>query len=191
MKRKYLAIGVSILVVVLLVLGSLSNVVGYQSLQSSDVNDSPLFSIRIKKAINKADEGSIISNYLDKNSDINLQIPTVDSKIILVRNLVDTLTKMNKREIDRLQRYLSLQYYRTECGKIDVAHVIFLLKHYQSNNNEMNMYQINVQNDIQNKPFSSQVYTYCPIQCLYFNILVLIALSFIYLLRLFTISFCY
>jgi hypothetical protein len=38
MKRKWLAVGVSICAVVLLVLGSLSNVVGYQTVQSSNLS---------------------------------------------------------------------------------------------------------------------------------------------------------
>jgi anionic cell wall polymer biosynthesis LytR-Cps2A-Psr (LCP) family protein len=38
MKRKWLAVGISIIAVVLLILGSLSNVVGYQTVQSSNQN---------------------------------------------------------------------------------------------------------------------------------------------------------
>ena len=42
----------SICAVVLLVLGSLTNVVGYQSVKSTTVNDSPLFNMRTQRATN-------------------------------------------------------------------------------------------------------------------------------------------
>jgi len=57
---KYPLIGVSIIAVVLLVLSSLTNVIGYQTVKSTIVNESPLFNIRIKRAINN-ERGSQIS----------------------------------------------------------------------------------------------------------------------------------
>ncbi len=59
--NKYPLIGVSILAVVLLVLGSLSNVVGYQSIQSSGVNDSPLFVISSNKTSPAGQRFSLIN----------------------------------------------------------------------------------------------------------------------------------
>jgi hypothetical protein len=54
---------VSICAVVLLVLGSLSNVVGYQTVMSTSVNDSPLFQTRTQKATNQQ-QNSINPQYL-------------------------------------------------------------------------------------------------------------------------------
>jgi hypothetical protein len=62
-KRKWLVVGIGIIAVVLLVLGSLSNVVGYQSATSTSTTKSPLFSIRTQKAINKG-SNILTSNYL-------------------------------------------------------------------------------------------------------------------------------
>jgi len=50
--NKYHLIGVSICAVVLLVLGSLSNVVGYQSDKSMTTYDSPLFQLRLQNRLN-------------------------------------------------------------------------------------------------------------------------------------------
>jgi Zn-dependent metalloprotease len=56
---------VSLCAVILLVLGSLSNVVGYQSVKST-VSESPLFDFRTQKAVNRMSESILTSNYLGK-----------------------------------------------------------------------------------------------------------------------------
>ena len=66
-------IGVSICAVVLLVLGSLSNVVGYQSVKST-VNDSPLFQTRTQRATNQQ-QNIITSQYLGKGKGNLLHFP--------------------------------------------------------------------------------------------------------------------
>ncbi|MCJ7698445.1 MAG: hypothetical protein MUO73_08980 [Thermoplasmata archaeon] len=64
--NKYPLIGISIIAVVLLVLGSLTNVVGYQSVKSTVLSDSPLFSVRTKRAINQVGGDTLTFNYLGK-----------------------------------------------------------------------------------------------------------------------------
>jgi len=56
-------IGVCICAVVLLVMGSLSNVVGYQSVKSSTVNDSPLFKTRTQRMLHHR-QTMITTHYL-------------------------------------------------------------------------------------------------------------------------------
>ncbi len=63
-------IGVSICAMILLVLGSLTNVVGYQSVKST-VNDSPLFQTRTQRATNQQ-RNFITSQYLGKGKTGNL-----------------------------------------------------------------------------------------------------------------------
>jgi hypothetical protein len=58
--------GLSICVMVLLVLGSLNTVVGYQSVKPT-ANDSPLFQIRTRRATNQQ-ENSIISQFVGKEN---------------------------------------------------------------------------------------------------------------------------
>ena len=65
-------IGVSICAVILLVLGSLSNVVGYQSVKST-ANDSPLFQTRTQRATNQQ-QNILTSQYLGKGKSYNLLI---------------------------------------------------------------------------------------------------------------------
>ena len=59
---------VSLCAVVLLVLGSLSNVIGYQSLISLGQNDSPVFSVRTQKVIHHP-RNLIISHYLGEGKE--------------------------------------------------------------------------------------------------------------------------
>ena len=72
MKNKLLTIG-SIIAVVVLVLAGLSPVVGFDSVRSS-VKDSPLFSIRSNRAIQK-DSNKLMCNYVGKGEEIRFLFP--------------------------------------------------------------------------------------------------------------------
>jgi hypothetical protein len=92
-KDKKPLIGVSILAVVLLVLGSLSNVVGYQSVKST-VSDSPLFKTRTQRATNRQQD-IIASQYLGKG---NLwQFPSRDTKTELMKKVIGAIRKMDEK----------------------------------------------------------------------------------------------
>ena len=80
---------VSICAVVLLVMGSLSNVVGYQSVKST-VNDSPLFSMRTQRAINMDGRRLLTSEYLGKGENI-LLIPMADDKTLLYQKVINRI----------------------------------------------------------------------------------------------------
>jgi len=83
---------VSLCAVVLLVLGSLSNVVGYQSVKST-MNDSPLFATRTQRAINK-ENSPLTSDYLGKEYH-SLSIPLQDTNTELIQKLVDRIRTMD------------------------------------------------------------------------------------------------
>ena len=72
-----LLVGGSAIAVVVLVLASLSPVVGYNSVESS-VKDSPLFSIRTKRAIDE-ESHTFTSDYIGKGEEINILIPARNS----------------------------------------------------------------------------------------------------------------
>jgi len=93
-------IGVSILAVILLVLGSLSNVVGYQSIQSSDVNDSPLFSVRTQRATNHQ-QNTFTLQYLGKGTGNILQFPIRDNKTELVIKAIKYINEMDEETFTR------------------------------------------------------------------------------------------
>jgi hypothetical protein len=88
-------IGVSILAVVLLVLGSLSNVVGYQSVKSTAMNDSPLFQTRTQRATNQQ-QNSISSKYLGKGT-YALTFPLRDNRTEQLKKAIDTISKMGDK----------------------------------------------------------------------------------------------
>jgi hypothetical protein len=93
MNRKIL-IGTSICAVVLLVLASLTNVVGYQSVKST-MNDSPLFNVRTQKATNQQ-HNNIISKYLGKGT-YALTFPLRDNRTEQLKKAIDIISKMGDK----------------------------------------------------------------------------------------------
>jgi hypothetical protein len=86
---------VSICAVVLLVMGSLSNVVGYQSVKST-VNDSPLFQTRTQRATNQQ-QNSITSQYLGLGKQNLLQFPFKDNRTEQLKKVIDIIGKMDDK----------------------------------------------------------------------------------------------
>jgi len=93
-------IGVCICAVVLLVLGSLSNVVGYQSVKST-VNDSPLFQTRTQRATNQQ-QNSITSQYIGMGKENLLQFPIRDDRNEQLRKVIDLMSKMDDESFERI-----------------------------------------------------------------------------------------
>jgi hypothetical protein len=92
MDKKILICGSAIAVVVL-VLASLSPVVGYNSIKSS-AKDSPLFNVRTKRAINEESE-TLTCNYLRKG--LLMPFPTRNSKTALIQNMIDKIKNMDDK----------------------------------------------------------------------------------------------
>ena len=109
--NKYPLIGVSICAVVLLVLSSLSNVVGYQSVKSTLVNDSPLFSMRTQRATNQQ-QNIITSEYLGKSKENIIFFPLKDKNIDLLRKCIIQLKTMDDNQIECLKNILSIELSR-------------------------------------------------------------------------------
>jgi len=103
-------IGVSVCAVVLLVLGSLTNVVGYQSVKST-VNDSPLFNVRTQRATNQQ-QYNIISKYLGKGM-YALTFPLRDDKTEQLKKAIDFIGKMDDTTFTRFTE-LSIQKIRQD-----------------------------------------------------------------------------
>ena len=87
-------IGVNILAVVLLVLGSLINVVGYQSVKSTGMSESPLFNVRTKRATNQQ-QNIITSQYLGMGKGNLLRIPMRDNKTESLIKVLEYISKMD------------------------------------------------------------------------------------------------
>jgi hypothetical protein len=95
-------IGVSICAVVLLVLGSLTNVVGYQSVKSTVVNDSPLFSVRTQRATNQPSGIVLTSDYLGEGTADFLQFPLRDNKTESLKRAIEIMSKMDAKAFARI-----------------------------------------------------------------------------------------
>ena len=170
-------IGLSICAVVLLVLGSLSNVVGYQSVKSS-VNDSPLFTTRTQRAANQK-QNSISSQYLGMGKGNLLQFPIKDNKTEQLNKAVDFISKMSDKTFTHLiELYIQKVIQdNTLQGLSDyqIVQVLLLLK-----TNPKAILYIFTNKD--NHPVtSSEWFSLCqwgPFYCIVFNILLLI--SFVY-----------
>ena len=110
-------IGVSLCAVVLLVLASLSNVVGYQSVKSTVVNDSPLYKTRTQRATNQQ-TNSITSQYLGKGKGNLLRFPMRDNQIEILNKVIESIKKMDDETFERFTQ-LCIQKTRRDNTFID------------------------------------------------------------------------
>jgi hypothetical protein len=122
---------VCICAVVLLILGSLSNVVGYQSVKSTTVNDSPLFQIRTQRATNQQ-QNSITSQYLGLGKENLLQFPFRDNETEQLRKANDIISKMDEKTFARFTE-LCIQRIRKDkslkdTNPNDIIKALYLLK---------------------------------------------------------------
>ena len=101
---KYPLIGVSICAVVLLILGSLTNVVGYQSVKSTAVNDSPLFTTRTQRAT-KQQHNILTSQYLGKGKVYNLLILSRPDKSNSVYEIISRIQAMDDVSFQRFVKF--------------------------------------------------------------------------------------
>ena len=92
----------SIIAVVILVLVSFTGVVGYQTTKSSTIaRASPLFSVRSKRAIDR-DSKDLTCDYVGKGQISRIFLPSPDSKIPLIREFIDKITRMDDKTFTRL-----------------------------------------------------------------------------------------
>jgi len=96
MKNKFL-IGVSTVAVVVLVLASLSPVVGYNSVESS-AKESPLFNVRTKRAINQEQE-DITYKYIGMGK--TFSIPQRNNQTEIVMRVIDAISKMDEETFNK------------------------------------------------------------------------------------------
>ena len=123
-------IGLSILAVVLLVLGSLSNVVGYQSVKST-VNDSPLFQTRTQRATHQQ-QNSLTSQYLGMGKENPLHFPIRDDKIELLKKVIDMISKIDDKTFAQFTELLIQKVRQNttvkDTNSAEIIQVFHLLK---------------------------------------------------------------
>ncbi|KYK24479.1 hypothetical protein AYK25_09770 [Thermoplasmatales archaeon SM1-50] len=121
---------VSLCAVVLLVLGSLSNVVGYQTVKST-VNVSPLFSTRTQRATNQQ-QNILTSQYLGMGEGSILQFPIRDNRTEQLKKTIDIINKMDDKTFARFTE-LCIQKARQDdtlrdLNRSQIVQTLLLLK---------------------------------------------------------------
>jgi hypothetical protein len=96
MKKKIL-LG-SIVAVVILVLVSLTGVVGYQTTSSTIAKASPLFTVRTNRAIGKESK-DLTCKYVGKG--ITLPFPKRDDRVVMFQKVIDSISKMDDEAFER------------------------------------------------------------------------------------------
>jgi len=118
---------VSLCAVVLLVLGSLSNVVGYQSVKSS-VSDSPLFQTRTQRAINQQ-QVILSSKYLGRGKGNLLQFSFRDNRAEQLKKALVFISKMDDESFERFTKlYIQRARQNTTLNNINSNEIIQVFK---------------------------------------------------------------
>jgi hypothetical protein len=122
---------VSICAVVLLVLGSLSNVIGYQSAKSTIASDSPLFSMRTQRATNQQQK-TIRYQYLGMGKGNRWQFPTMDNRTESLKKILDIISKMDDKTFARFTelciRQTKQDNTRSDINSKDIIRTLILLR---------------------------------------------------------------
>jgi hypothetical protein len=127
----YMTVSISICTIILLVLGSLTNVVGYQSVKST-VNDSPLFSMRTQRA-NEQQQNNITSQYLG-NGINTIQFPLRDNRTALIQKIIERIRTMDDDTFNRfVGNVVWLLSQQDETKDVDVKDIIRGLNQIREN----------------------------------------------------------
>jgi hypothetical protein len=133
---------ISLCAVVLLVLGSLSNVVGYQSVKSTTVNDSPLFQTRTQRAISSGSNSNILSSrYLGKGFTIFL-FPLQDSYEDLIKKCIIKIRAMDESTFHRfISTVVNKIQHNDNLKDLNVKDVINGLYQIRESNQDIIVYK--------------------------------------------------
>jgi hypothetical protein len=121
---------INLCAVVLLVLGSLSNVVGYQSVKST-VNDSPLFLTRTQRATNQQ-QNVLTSKYLGMGKGNLLKFSSRDNKTEQLKIAIDIINRLDDKTYERFTEFCIQRIKQDdslkETNPNDIIKVLKLIK---------------------------------------------------------------
>ena len=112
---------------IIIVLASFTSVIGEQKRHSSGMNDSPLFSIRVKRAIKEENKDAITLNYLGKENRVSLSFPQRDDKMEQAEKVIYLISRMSEDTFHTYvtvvsnKLYLSNQVKKEDIPKIAEA----------------------------------------------------------------------
>jgi len=148
MKRKCLAIGISTISVILLILTSLSNVVGYQSVKSTVVNDSPLFRTRTQRATNQ-EQNIITSQYLGMGKGNQWQFPMRDNRTLLIQKFIDRIRTMDDETFNRFVNFAVNQInHKNNLKTVNIEEFTRQLHQLRENTQNIVVYKDNLDDNI-------------------------------------------
>jgi hypothetical protein len=117
MEKKPLIV-ISMCAVVLLVLGSLTNVVGYQSVKST-VTDSPLFQTRMQRATNQQ-QNILTFQYLGMGEKAVLRFPLQGNNNDMVDKLFALIHRLDTKTLERLTE-LCIQKITKDGSSLEIG----------------------------------------------------------------------
>lgn len=131
----------SIGAVVILILVSFTNVVGVQSTTSSSKKESPLFNVRLKRAINEGSKDILTSDYLGKGAEIIISFPPRDNQIYLFQEIIDKIREMNDREFSAFKQIIIRYLIKEKLIQYkNGSRVVYLFNQIEYNTDEINQY---------------------------------------------------
>ncbi len=145
-------LGTCVCLILLLVLGSFSNVVGYQSVKSTSLDDSPLFDVRTKKATENNNPVIISSNYLGSRSHF-LQFPLRENRADQIQKAFAIIQMMDEKEFYGLQnRILSILSDQHNTIDVEKDQLVAFLRQIKSNTKEIKIILSDIGNDTRITP---------------------------------------
>ena len=102
MNKKLLVVG-SILAVVILVTVSFTSVVGFQTNSITKAKNSPLFTVRTKRAIRDENKDTLTCEYVRKDKGFTIPFPTYDIRNALLQKLIYKIRNLDKDSLNKLK----------------------------------------------------------------------------------------
>ncbi len=137
--KKYTYIS-SIIVVTVLIGILFTSVVGHRSIES-DVKASPLFNIRSSRAIDE-ERKDFRREYIGKGIPTLITIPTRDSIIVLIRKILDGISKMDEETSNRFVNFL-INRHGKMIKEENIPIILNVLHHLKINPDEIKIHNIN------------------------------------------------
>jgi hypothetical protein len=196
MKKEYVASGVSICAVVLLVLSSLSNVVGYQPVKSIVENDSPLFQTRTQRATNQQ-LNILATQYLGMGKVNRLQFPIRENRTELLKRVIEYISKMNDKTFEQLMEVCIQRAAKNNVAEdVNPSEIIQMLHQIRMQPETIVNMMIRRSNErLDPTNFNCYTILFGPPRCYIFLALIFILVTLIYtpiliILRLLTMANC-
>ncbi|UCF12044.1 MAG: hypothetical protein JSW06_08380 [Thermoplasmatales archaeon] len=140
--NKKILIG-SIIAVVILILVSFTSAVGFHSVKSTSAINTPLFGIRIRRAIGQ-EQQDITTDYLGHGAETNIHLSSRMKKAEQVQKVIDTIRNMDDRAFSKFVSRIILNLkYQTKMTDKEISDVLKALHYIKGNPKEMKYFDRN------------------------------------------------